>query len=334
MPSRRLGRSNIHVSPIIFGAWAIGGWLWGGTNEDDSIAAIHAAIANGVNTIDTAAVYGMGYSEELVGRAIKGKRDKVIIATKCGNRWDSDEGSGGWTTVGNDGRDYTVRRNSKPASLMLECEQSLKRLGIDVIDLLQIHRPDTDTPLDESWRAMEKLRQQGKVRAIGVSNYDFSQLQKIVPVAPVACVQPGYSLIQRDIEADILPYCRQHEIGIICYSPLERGLLSGAVTPQRQFNPGDHRATHPYFTQQNRQRIADALEKIKPIADRHNASLAQLVINWTTRVPGITAAIVGARNAEQSEHNAKSLSFTLTSDELGEIRAAFDETSAALTAKE
>src|SRR5450432_1373104 len=155
MQSRKLGGSELQVSPIIFGAWAISGWLWGGTDENESIEAIHAAIDNGITTIDTAAVYGMGYSEELVGKAIKGKRDKLIIATKCGNRWDSEEGSGAWTTKGNDGRDYTIRRNSIPDSIVYECEQSLKRLGIDVIDLYQIHRPDTDTPLDESWRAME-----------------------------------------------------------------------------------------------------------------------------------------------------------------------------------
>jgi aryl-alcohol dehydrogenase-like predicted oxidoreductase len=330
MQTRKLGKSDLQITPIIFGAWAIGGWMWGGTDEADSIAAIHASIANGVTTIDTAAIYGMGASEELVAKAIKGKRDKLIIATKCGMRWNTDEGSDPWQTKDNAGKDVVVRKNSKPDSIAYECEQSLKRLGIDVIDLYQIHWPDSSTPVEESIRALEKLRQQGKIRAIGVSNYDAQWLAKGSAVGTIASDQPPYSLIQRKIEKDVLPYCRQHDIGIIAYSPMERGLLTGKVSADREFPPGDHRAGQPFFSVENRKRILASLEKIRPIADRHKATFAQLAINWTAHVPGITAAIVGARNAEQAEQNAKALSFTLTSDEMSQIRRAFDDTSAAM----
>lgn len=325
MQLRQLGESPVKVTPIIFGAWAIGGWMWGGTEEKDAIDAINASIDNGVNTIDTAAIYGMGASEELVGKAIKGKRDKVVIATKCGMRWDTDEGTDPWPQADNEGRPVVIRKNSKPASIFYECEQSLKRLGVDVIDLYQIHWPDTSTPVEESMRAMLTLRDQGKIRAIGVSNYDVEWLRRASKAAPMASLQPPHSLIQRQIEEQIIPFCRQNRIGVIVYSPLERGLLTGKVGPDRQFAPGDHRAGHKYFSVENRKRILAALEKIRPIADKHKASLAQIVINWTVHEQGITAALVGARNAEQATHNAQSLRFTLTDEERAAIRAAFDE---------
>ncbi len=300
MRTRQLGKSDVYVTPVIFGAWAIGGWMWGGNEEKDSIDAIHAALDNGVNTIDTAAIYGMGHSEELVGRAVKGRRDKVVIATKCGMRWDAaasgDQGSDPWPQKDNDGRDVTIRKNAKPLSIAYEAEQSLRRLQTDVIDLYQIHWPDVSTPVEESIRAMEKLRQEGKVRAIGVSNYDVEWLRKASDVATIASDQPPYSLIQRKIEKDVLPFCREHQIGVICYSPLERGLLTGKVGPDREFAPGDHRAKHKFFTVENRKRVIAALEKVKPIADRHHASYAQLVINWTAHEPGITG---GARRGKE-----------------------------------
>ncbi len=325
MQTRQLGESSVQVTPVIFGAWAIGGWMWGGNEESDSLDAIRASIAHGVNTIDTAAIYGMGHSEELVAKAIRGIRDKVVIATKCGMRWDTAEGSDPWQQKDNAGRDVTIRKNARPDSIALECENSLKRLGVDVIDLYQIHWPDISTPVEDSMAAMLKLKDQGKIRAIGVSNYDVEWLQKAKCVAPVASLQPPYSLIQRKIESQILPFCRENQIGVIVYSPLERGLLTGKVSADRQFAPGDHRAKHKYFTVENRKRVLAALETIRPIADAHHASFAQVVINWTAHEPGITAALVGARNAEQAEHNAKALSFTLSDAEKADIRAAFDE---------
>ncbi|HEX4797401.1 MAG TPA: aldo/keto reductase [Humisphaera sp.] len=327
MQSRQLGNSDVRVSPVIFGAWAIGGWMWGGSEEAESIAAIRASIDNGAGTIDTAAIYGMGYSEEVVGRAIKGLRDKVVIATKCGMRWDSDQGSDPWPQKDRQGKDVIIRRNSKPESIAYECEQSLKRLGIETIDLYQIHWPDKTTPVEDSMAAMVKLQEQGKIRAIGVSNYDVQWLSNAIKVAPVASLQPPYSLIQRKIEKEILPFCRQQNIGVIVYSPLERGLLAGTVSPDRTFPPGDHRNEHKFFTVENRKRVLAALEKVRPIAEKHKASLAQVAINWTIHEPGITAALVGARNADQAAHNAQAMRFTLTDDERRTIRAAFDEPS-------
>jgi aryl-alcohol dehydrogenase-like predicted oxidoreductase len=322
---RKLGNSDLKITPVVFGAWAIGGWMWGGTDDADAIDAIRAALDNGVNAIDTAAVYGMGHSEKLVGEAIKGRRDNVIVATKCGMRWDSDQGSEPWPQPDNEGKEVIIRKNSRPQSIAYECEQSLKRLGIDVIDLYQIHRPDLTTPPEESTAALEKLRREGKVRAIGVSNYSLDWIKRAATVAPLASNQPAYSVIQRQIEAEVIPICREKNIGVICYSPLERGLLTGAVGPDRKFNPGDHRAGHKFFTVENRQRVAAALNAIKPIADAHNASFAQTMIQWTIQQPGITAALVGARNAQQAEHNAKAMQIRLNPDEQSKIRAAFDE---------
>ncbi|MGC4032391.1 MAG: aldo/keto reductase [Tepidisphaeraceae bacterium] len=333
MSHRQLGKSDVLVSPIIFGAWAIGGWMWGGTDDDESIKAIHASIDAGVNTIDTAAVYGQGYSEELVGKAVKDRRDKVVIATKCGMRWDdpAERGTKVFDTVEN-GKPLKIYKNSKPDSIEYECEQSLKRLGTDVIDLYQIHWMDLTTEPEESWAAMDKLVKAGKVRAIGTSNYDVKWLERCERVAPVASNQPPYSLINRGIEKGVLPFCRENGIGTICYSPMERGLLTGKVGPDRTFENGDHRANHKFFTKENRQRVADALETLKPIADKHKASFAQLVINWTIHEPGITAALVGASNAEQATQNAAAMKFTLTNDERATIRKAFDEPSRIMTA--
>ena len=328
MQMRQLGDSDLKVSPVIFGAWAIGGWMWGGQDQADSIEAIRAAVDHGVTTIDTAAVYGMGASEQIVAKAIRGKRDKVQIATKCGMRWDSpaegEHGTDPWPQTDNDGRDLIIRKNSRPASIVYECEQSLKRLQTDYIDLYQIHWPDVSTPVEESMRAMVKLKEQGKIRAIGVSNYDAKWLADASKVFKPASNQPPYSLMQRKIEKEILPYCREHGIGVIVYSPLERGLLAGAVPPDRKFPEGDHRAEHKFFTPEMRQSVLDALATIKPIADKHKASFAQLAINWTIHEPGITAALVGARNAGQATHNAGAMTFILTDAERKQIRAAFD----------
>ena len=332
---RSLGRSDVKVSPVIFGAWAIGGWMWGGTDERDSIDAIRASIDLGVTTIDTAAIYGMGHSEELVAKAVEGRRDRVQIATKCGMRWEGTEGSDPWPQKDNQGREVVIRKNAKYDGILYECEQSLRRLKTDVIDLYQIHWPDTSTPVEESMRAMAKLKQQGKIRAVGVSNYDAMWLAGARAAlesqgATLDSDQPPYSLIQRKIEKDVLPYCRENGVGVIVYSPLERGLLTGKVTPDRQFPPGDHRAAHKFFSVENRKRVLAALEKIKPVCEKHGASYTQVVINWTIHEPGITAALVGARNAEQATHNAKAMSFTLSEEERGRVRAAFDEVSEAL----
>ena len=330
---RPLGGSGVMVSPVSFGAWAVGGWMWGGAEEAESIAAIQASIDHGVTTIDTAAVYGQGYGEEVVGKAIQGRRDQVQIATKCGMTWDIPGGSDPWETDDRHGQKITIRRNSGPESIPIECERSLKRLGVDVIDLYQVHWPDTTTPVEETMAALLKLQEQGKIRAIGVSNYDATWLKRAAAAGPLAGLQPPYSLIQRKIEPDILPLCREHGIGVIVYSPLERGLLTGKVTPDREFPTGDHRAKHKFFTPENRRLVLDSLAQIQPIADEHGKSLAQVVVNWTIQEPGITAALVGARNVEQATHNAEALDFKLTVDERARVRQVFDPTSATMMAK-
>jgi aryl-alcohol dehydrogenase-like predicted oxidoreductase len=259
-----------------------------------------------------------------VGKAIEGRRDKVVIATKGGMRWNTDVGSDPWKQKDNSGTEITIRKNGKSDSIAYEVEQSLKRLRTDVIDLYQIHWPDLDTPTEETIRGMEQMQKQGKVKAIGVSNYDVDWLRRASDTATIASDQPPFSILRRGIEKDVLPFCRERNIGIICYSPMERGLLTGKVGPDRKFADGDHRARHPYFTVETRKRVLAALEKVKPIADQHKATYAQLIINWTFSEPGITAAIVGARNAEQAAQNAAAMNFTLSDDERQRIRSAFD----------
>ncbi len=327
MEMRHLGSSGVKVTPMIFGAWAVGGWMWGGADDQQSIDAIRAAIDAGVTTIDTAAIYGMGHSETLVGKAIAGRpREQVVIATKCGMRWDDPKGEGvdPWNQKTPDGKDVVIRKNSKPASIAWELEQSLKRLNTDYVDLYQIHWPDTSTPFEDSMAAMEKLRQAGKIRAIGVSNYNVQQMQQAGKAGQLDSLQPPYSVLRRGIEKEILPYCRDHNIGVIVYSPLERGLLTGKVTPDRKFPPGDHRNEHKLFTMESRRNILAALESIRPIAEKHKADFAQIMINYTMHVPGITAALVGARTVQQAQSNAYAMTFSLSADEQQAIRRAFD----------
>ncbi len=328
MTLRTLGNTPVQVSPVTFGAWAIGGWMWGGSEERDSIAAIQASIDAGVTSIDTAAIYGQGYSEELVGKAIAGRRDKVQILTKCGMRWDDARGSDPWATQNNAGEPITVTRNSKPDSIAVECERSLQRLGVEAIDLYQIHWPDLTTPIEESIEAMYKLQQQGKIKAIGVSNYNLKQVSTADTWlkehgSALASLQPPYSVINRGIEKEIRPYCQQMNIGIICYSPMERGLLTGKYGADHKFPEGDHRNNYKAFKPEVRASVSAALQQVKAIAERHNASFAQLIVNWTFSEPGITAALVGARNAEQAIHNAGAMRFTLSEVERQQIRAAF-----------
>ena len=333
MEFRRLGKSELNISPIVFGAWAIGGWMWGGSDEKAAVEAIHASIDAGVNLIDTAAVYGMGASEEIVGKAIKGKRDKVLIATKGGRNWNTDTGSMIFETEDTSGNKVTVRSNSRPDLLKKECEDSLRRLGVDVIDLYQIHWPDLTFPIDEAVAGLEQLKKEGKVRAVGVSNYNIDQLKTAAAAAQLDSLQPSYSLIQRDIEKEIVAFCLEENIGIICYSPMERGLLTGAVSASRVFPPSDHRSTHRFFTPENRQNILSALEEIKPIADKHKASFAQVVLRWTIDQPGITAAIVGARDAKQASHNIGALNVRLSEEEKSEMSRVFERCAEKMTAK-
>lgn len=318
MEYRQLGKSELKVSPIIFGAWAIGGWMWGGSEEKEAIEAIHTSIDGGATTIDTAAVYGYGRSEEIVGKAIKGKRDKVQVLTKYGLRWDSTEGEHFFDWEDADGL-KKIYRNARKESIIRECENSLRRLQIECIDLYQCHWRDPSTPIEETMEAMQQLLKEGKIKAAGVSNFNRQDIERANSLCPIASNQPPYSMVLRDIEKDILPYCRDHKIGVIVYSPLQRGLLTGKFKPDVQFKAGDHRANQSHFQPENIKRTNAFLERIKPIADAHGATLGQLVIAWTIAQSGVTAALVGARDAEQTRENLKAQELRLSAEELAEI---------------
>src|SRR5687768_1943394 len=242
MELKQLGTSSVKVTPIAFGAWAIGGWMWGGAEDDAAIKAIHASLDAGVTTIDTAAVYGFGKSEELVGEALQGvNRDKYQILTKYGMNWQTDEGEYYFDSVDNSGKPVKVYKDSKRAAVIKGCEESLRRLKTDYIDLFQIHWPDATTPISETMEALELLQEQGKIRAGGVCNYPVELLEEAEKTYALASNQVPYSMVNRDIEKDVVGYCINHNIGIIAYSPLQRGLLTGKIRPGHKFNVGDSR---------------------------------------------------------------------------------------------
>jgi aryl-alcohol dehydrogenase-like predicted oxidoreductase len=320
MEYRRLGTSDLNVSVVTFGAWAAGGWMWGGTERKDAIDAIRASYDLGVTSIDTAPIYGQGDSEEIVGEAIKDlPRDKVQILTKFGMRWDVAKGDFGFKSKDNSGKDIDIYKYAGRESIIKECEDSLRRLGTDYIDLYQIHWPDVTTPIEETMEAVAQLIKEGKVRQAGVCNYNVAQMQEAEKYVHLVSNQVPYSMVKRDIEADVVPYCLENNKAILAYSPLERGLLTGKMKPGYQFGEGDHRANLYFFQDENLKRTDAFLQKIKPLADEKNASLSQLVIRWTVEQPGITIALVGARNAEQAIQNAKALNVKLSPGEISFI---------------
>jgi len=326
MEYRKLGKSDLKVPVVSFGAWAIGGWMWGGTNDAAAVRAIQRGIDEGMTLIDTAPTYGMGHSERIVGQAIRGRRDEVLIATKCGIRWDLEgEHEGMMKTVTNEGEAVTLVRNLTPESILYEVDQSLMRLGIDQIDLYQCHWPDPNTPIAETMDALRDIQKQGKVRAIGVSNFTVEMMQECLKKGSIASDQPEYNPLLRGIEKDVLPFCVKNGIGVLAYSPIAQGLMTGKVTPERTFGEGDVRAGKPWFSVENRKRVLAMLEQIKPIADGHNATLAQVATRWVIDQHGITTAIVGARDEHQAAENAKAGSISLSADELAAIRAAVEE---------
>lgn len=317
MEYRQLGDSDLQVSAITFGAWAAGGWMWGGTERKDAINAIKASYDLGVTSIDTAPVYGQGTSEEIVGEAIKGiARDKIQILTKYGMRWDLTKGDFAFKSQDNAGNPIDVYKYSGKESIIKECEDSLKRLGTDYIDLYQMHWPDKTTPIEESMEAILQLIEQGKIRQAGVSNYNVEQMRRAETVVKLASNQVPFSMLNQSIQDELAPYCLENHKGILAYSPMERGLLTGKIKPGHQFAEGDHRTNYRFFKRENIIQADELLEKLKPLADEKNASLSQLVIRWTIEQPGITAALVGARNAEQAVQNARAIDITLSSDEL------------------
>jgi aryl-alcohol dehydrogenase-like predicted oxidoreductase len=325
MEYRQLGESGLAASAITFGAWAIGGWMWGGSDRKDAIAAIRASYDQGVTSIDTAAVYGMGASEEIVGEALAGiPRDKVQIMTKFGMRWDlarGDEGSSGrgsfaFKSKDNEGRELDIYKYGGKKSVIKECEDSLRRLRTDYIDLYQQHWPDVSTPIAETMEALDDLVRAGKVRAAGVCNYDTAQMKEAEQTIKLAADQVPYSMVRRDIEAELAPYCIANKKAILAYSPLQRGILTGKIKPGHVFNDGDNRGDSKYYQGENLRRINAFLDELRPLAAAKNASLSQLVIRWTLQRPGITIALVGARDARQAIENAEAIQVRLSAEEV------------------
>jgi aryl-alcohol dehydrogenase-like predicted oxidoreductase len=325
MEYRTLGKSDLKVSEIAFGAWAIGGWLWGGADARDAVSAIETAIDHGMTTIDTAAVYGFGLSEELVAKAIKGKRTKTQVLTKFGMVWDEKKGKFYFSTKDNDGSDIDIYAYSSKERVIADCEKSLKRLGTDYIDLFQIHWPDATTPISETMEALQILIKQGKIRAGAVSNYSADQMAEAIKTLHIASNQIPYSMVNRAIEKESVPFCIANNIGILAYSPLQRGLLTGKFRKDHSFNDGDSRPSTPYYKEPNLSRIIEFTEKLKPFAESRKVTLSQLVLNWTKEQPGITCVLAGARNPQQVLDNVKAVDFRLSDDEMKEINRLISE---------
>ena len=317
MNYRKIGNTELSLSEITFGAWAAGGWMWGGNDRKDAIDAIKAGYDLGVTSIDTAPAYGQGLSEEIVGDAIKGiARDKIQILTKYGLRWDLAKGEFHFKSKDNDGSDIDIYKYSGKESIVYECEQSLKRLGTDYIDLYQIHWADSTTPISETMEAVAKLIKQGKVRYAGVCNYTVAQMTEAEKTISLVSNQVPYSMVKRDIEKEVVPYCIEHNKSILAYSPLERGLLTGKLKPGHSFAKGDHRASLYFFTNENIKRTNEFLKHIGGLAESKKATISQIVLRWTLSQPGITIALVGARNAEQAVQNSKTAAVNLSDPEI------------------
>jgi aryl-alcohol dehydrogenase-like predicted oxidoreductase len=315
MQKRELGNTGMHITPVGFGSWAIGGdnWQfgWGAQDDGDAIAAIERAVELGINWIDTAAVYGLGHSEELVGKAVAGLKLKPYIFTKCSMVW-------------NDRRQ--VGYSLKADSIRRECEASLKRLNADAIDLYQIHWPNPDADIEEGWQEMARLKEEGLVRHIGVSNFSVDQLRRIIPIAPVATLQPPYSMLRPAIEQTLLPFCLERNIGVLVYSPMLSGMLSGSMTQERaaNFSANDWRRNNKEFQEPRLSANLELVELLKRIGAPHGCSAGEVAIAWTLRHPAVTGAIVGGRNAAQVEGVVGAAEFRLSDEEIGVIERFID----------
>lgn len=315
--TRTLGYTGVELTTVGLGTWAHGGgdWAfsWGPQDDRTSIQTIRAALDAGINWVDTAAVYGLGHAEEVLGQALKDRSDRPFVATKCGLVWD-DKGR-----VSNCLTRESVRR---------ECEDSLRRLGVDRIDLYQIHWPNPDPQLEEGWTAIAELADEGKVRFAGVSNFSVEAMERCRPIHPIASLQPPYSMLRRDIEGAQMDFCREHGIGIIAYSPMEKGLLTGKIAEERvaELPSDDHRRRDPKFRQPRLSEILGRVERLRPIADRLGATLAQLAVAWVCLRPEVTAAIVGARRPDQIEDTAQAMGLALSAKDQAEVAAILDET--------
>lgn len=312
MLTRRLGNSDLNITPLGLGAWAIGGGGWAGSmgpqDDRESIPAIHAALAAGINWIDTAALYGLGHSEEMVARALQGWSPRPYVFTKCERVWDGEGKIGACL---------------KAASIRRECEASLRRLRTDAIDLYQIHWPEPDEDVEEGWSELARLQKEGKVRWIGVSNFNIEQMKRAQAIAPITSLQPPYSLVMRDVEAEILPYCRSQNIGVIVYSPMGAGLLTGAMTRERvaAFAADDWRRTSPEFQEPRLSRNLQLVERLRQIGQRHGRTPGEVAIAWTLANRAVTGAIVGVRSPRQVAGIVGALEFRLSAEEMAETGA-------------
>ena len=312
MQTKRLGTSDLELTPIGIGAWAMGGggwaFAWGPQDDDESIAAIHAALDAGLNWIDTAAVYGLGHSEEVVARALRGRSHKPFVFTKCARVW-------------NENRE--IGKSLKADSIRRELEASLRRLQLDTIDLYQIHWPEPDEDLEEGWGAMAQLQKEGKVRWIGASNFNVGQLRRAQAIAPIASLQPPYSIISPEIEESLLPYAQANHIGVIVYSPMKSGLLSGAMTRERiaAMPADDFRQRTPPFQEPRLTRNLALAELLRTIGKRHGRTPGEVAVAWTLRHPAVTAAIVGMRSPKQVEGVIGAAEFRLSPEEIAEIQS-------------
>jgi len=310
MQTRQLGNSDLHITPIGYGAWAIGGgnWEFGWGNQDvkDSIAAIQQALDLGINWIDTAAVYGLGHSEEVVAAALKGRSQPPYVFTKCSLIWDEQGNLG---------------RSLKADSIRNELENSLRRLQLETIDLYQIHWPNPDPDIEEGWSTLAALQKEGKVRYIGVSNFNVEQMKRAQVIAPITSLQPPYSLVKPEVEQEILPYCLEQNIGVIVYAPMQSGLLTGAMTPERVANlpDNDWRKRSSDFQEPRLSRNLKLVELLKTLGEPHGRSPGEVAIAWTLRNPAVTGAIVGGRNAKQVQGTVGAAEFRLNEAEIQQI---------------
>ena len=312
MTKKKLGNSDLEITPIGVGAWAMGGggWAfsWGPQDDNESIAAIRHAFEKGMNWIDTAAVYGLGHSEEVVAKAIEGISPRPYVFTKCARVWNEER---------------QIGKRLKADSVRAECEASLRRLKLDCIDLYQIHWPEPDEDIEEGWETMAKLQKEGKARWIGVSNFSVAQLKRIAPIAPVTSLQPPYSMLVRGSEESLLPYTQENGIGVIVYSPMRNGLLSGSMTKERVagFAEDDFRRRNPDFLEPALTHNLKVADLLKDIAKRHGRTAGEVAIAWTLRHPAVTAAIVGTRSPQQVDGVIGAMEFRLSQQEIGEIEA-------------
>ena len=308
--TRQLGNSDLHLTPIGYGAWAIGGgnweFAWGDQDDDESVRTIERAIDAGINWIDTAAIYGLGHSEEVVAKALKNATSEPYIFTKCSMRWDENR---------------QIYRSLKAKSLTEEIESSLRRLGVDIIDLYQIHWPNPEDEIEEGWETLARFKEQGKVRYIGVSNFNVDQMKRVQKIAPITSLQPPYSLLRRDIESEILPFCEAHNIGVINYSPMASGLLTGKMTAERiaKMPADDWRKRGPNFNEPKLSRNLRLVELLCEIGKAHNVEPGVVAIAWTLRHPAVTAAIVGARRPDQVDGILPAATFRLSPIEIDRI---------------